>query len=245
MWTVSHTHTQSSGGLPEDLIESRELLLPWQRQLPSSITTRFLSFIVFIPSFFCCPLCFLQMSLCHDAFKVSHNALWNVASGHRSVTLIRQLRGVTLQGVCSVWDSCTETPSAANTSAWRESWVEAGCKAAGNSSWSNLYNPHLQMCWRPPADVGWKKQRRQQHSDPHPRVGVKVRAELQSSCYRKIKWLATFRLTRLFKANSSSLFLECLLHYTRCPGVETTQRISHFILHIGFKRIVQRVRIWK
>lgn len=134
MWTVSHTHTQSSGGLPEDLIESRELLLPWQRQLPSSITTRFLSFIVFIPSFFCCPLYFLQMSLCHDAFKVSHNALWNVASGHRSLTLIRQLRGVTLQGVCSVWDSCTETPSAANTSAWRESWVEAGCKAAATAA---------------------------------------------------------------------------------------------------------------
>lgn len=83
-----------------------------------------------------------------------------------------QLRGVTLQGVCSVWDSCTETPSAANTSAWRESWVEAGCKAAGNSSWSNLYNPHLQMCWRPPADVGWKKQRRQQHSDPHPQTST-------------------------------------------------------------------------
>lgn len=182
-WTVSHTHTQSSGGLPEDLIESRELLLPWQRQLPSSITTRFLSFIVFIPSFFCCPLCFLQMSLCHDAFKVSHNALWNVASGHRSLTLIRQLRGVTLQGVCSVWDSCTETPSAANTSAWRESWVEAGCKAAGNSSWSNLYNPHLQMCWRPPADVGWKKQRRQQHSDPHPQtstLGLVSKWELNS-----------------------------------------------------------------
>lgn len=72
---LAHTHTRSSGGLPEDLIESRELWLPWQRQLPSSITTRFLSFIVFIPSFFCCPLCFLQMSLCHDAFKVSHNAL--------------------------------------------------------------------------------------------------------------------------------------------------------------------------
>lgn len=183
MWTVSHTHTQSSGGLPEDLIESRELWLPWQRQLPSSITTRFLSFIVFIPSFFCCPLCFLQMSLCHDAFKVSHNALWNVASGHKSLTLIRQLRGATLQGVCSVWDGCTETPSAANASAWRESWVEAGCKAAGNSSWSNLYNPHLQMCWRPPADVGWKKQRRQQHSDPHPQtstLGLVSKWELNS-----------------------------------------------------------------
>ncbi len=51
--THTHTHTQLMG-LPEDLIESRELWLPWQQQLPSSINTRFLFFPCFCLSFVVC-----------------------------------------------------------------------------------------------------------------------------------------------------------------------------------------------